>query len=202
MLVSFPNIFFKVILPSPLGNLGADPESLGSDPLTYLQAQWQTTSDREDRDGKHCLISNWLCPFRFLKKSAKKNKCAQTSLHPTVQMGDRGPPLWKLPGFPVGTMSVIWANSRMPATFHLWTFLGRYMPTWEWPREPRQHGFQSNKIWSPGDTGTKLVMTITGITEGLLCARNLRILYSSVSSLWGRDHYLHLIDEEAQVQQS
>lgn len=94
------------------------------------------------------------------------------------------------------------ASHRMPATFHLWPSLDRDMPKWEWPKEPGQHGFQFNKIWSPRDTGTKPVTTITGITEGLLCARNLRILYSSVSSLWGRDHYLHLIDEKAQVQRS
>ena len=112
----FPT-FFKVILPSQLGNLGAGPESLEIWPLMYLQAQWQTTSDRKDRDGKHCLISNWLYPFRFLKKSAKKNKCVQTSLHPTVQTGNRGPPLWKLPGFPVGTMSVILGKLQNACNF-------------------------------------------------------------------------------------
>lgn len=61
----------------------------------------------EDRDGKHYLIDNRLCPFSFPKKSAKNNKCVQTSFYPTLHMGDQGPPIWKLPGFPVGTVGVL-----------------------------------------------------------------------------------------------
>lgn len=101
--------FHKAIFPSQLGNQGANPESLEiwSSSLTHKPNRQIPPSDGEDRNGKHCLISDRLCPFRFPKKSAKKNKCVQTPFHPTLQTGSLGPTVQKLPDFPVGTVSML-----------------------------------------------------------------------------------------------
>lgn len=93
------------------------------------------------------------------------------------------------------------ACSRMPVIFHLWT---------SWTDTSLNRSDKGNQGSTASNLmkyvhletlGTKPVRTMTRIIECLLYARHIHRWYNLIPSLWGRDLYLHFIEEEARVQQ-